>query len=180
MNGENGPLVTDELVEFDKQRFRFQDFRKFTYHFRGTYGICLERRKENRKMMPSVLELGLGNTRISPILLKKILPGHWPWLMTSVWYNQLFVGKVNQFYQLDWRKHACVHSNQWAGRFLGTIGWDPPSVCKSNRLHVDILRFSFTKVGYIHSINSSKPISNLPAVLMNFNPGFGRLLSSTS
>ena len=28
------------------------------------------------------------------------------------------------------------------------IGWDP-SVCKSNRLHVDILRFSFTKLGYI-------------------------------
>ena len=28
------------------------------------------------------------------------------------------------------------------------IGWDP-SVCKSNRLHVDILRFSFIKLGYI-------------------------------
>jgi hypothetical protein len=38
--------------------------------------------------------------------------------------------------------------NQWSGRFLGTIGWDP-SVRKSNRLHVDILRFSFIKLGYI-------------------------------
>ena len=38
--------------------------------------------------------------------------------------------------------------DQWSGRFLGVIGWDP-SVCKSNRLHVDILRFSFIKLGYI-------------------------------
>ena len=35
---------------------------------------------------------------------------------------------------------------QWWGRFLGIIGWDP-SVRKSNRLHVDILRFSFIKLG---------------------------------
>ena len=28
------------------------------------------------------------------------------------------------------------------------IGWDP-SVCKSGRLHVDILRFSFIKLGYV-------------------------------
>ena len=38
--------------------------------------------------------------------------------------------------------------NQWSGRFLGIIGWDP-SVCKSNRLYVDILRFSFIKLEYI-------------------------------
>ena len=37
---------------------------------------------------------------------------------------------------------------QWSGRFLDITGWDP-SACKSNRLHVDILRFSFTKLGYI-------------------------------
>ena len=38
---------------------------------------------------------------------------------------------------------------QWWGRFLGIIiGWDP-SVCKSNQLHVDILQFSFIKLGYI-------------------------------
>ena len=41
---------------------------------------------------------------------------------------------------------------QLLGRFLGIklrlTGWDP-SVCKSNRLHVDILRFSFVELGYI-------------------------------
>ena len=41
-----------------------------------------------------------------------------------------------------------VSVGQWSGRFLGIIGQDP-SVCKSDRLHVDILRFSFTKLGYI-------------------------------
>ena len=35
---------------------------------------------------------------------------------------------------------------QWSGRFLGIIGWDP-SVCKSNRLHIDSLRFSFIELG---------------------------------
>ena len=41
----------------------------------------------------------------------------------------------------------CVR--QWSGRFLGIIiGWDP-SVCKSNGLQVDILRFSLIKLWYI-------------------------------
>ena len=40
---------------------------------------------------------------------------------------------------------------QWLGRFLGIIGWDP-SVCKSNRLHVDILRFSYINLRYIPQI----------------------------
>ena len=34
------------------------------------------------------------------------------------------------------------------GDFWGTTGWDP-SACKSNRLHVNILRFSFMKLGYV-------------------------------
>ena len=55
---------------------------------------------------------------------------------------------------------------QWSGRFLGIIGWDP-SVCKSNRLHVDILRFFLYYIG-VYSINSSKMIGNFPAV-SNFN-----------
>ena len=38
--------------------------------------------------------------------------------------------------------------SQWSGRFLGITVWDP-SVCKSNRLHVDILWFSFDKLGCI-------------------------------
>ena len=37
---------------------------------------------------------------------------------------------------------------QWSGRFLGVTGWDP-SVWKSNRLHVHILRFPFPELGYI-------------------------------
>ena len=40
------------------------------------------------------------------------------------------------------------NSRQRSGRFLDIIGWDP-RVCKSNRLHVDILRFSYTILGYI-------------------------------
>ena len=39
-------------------------------------------------------------------------------------------------------------SDQWSGRFLGITGWDP-SVCKSNRLHVDILWCSFIKLVYM-------------------------------
>ena len=39
-------------------------------------------------------------------------------------------------------------TEQWSGRFLGITSWDP-SVCKSKRLHVDILRFSYIKLGYI-------------------------------
>ena len=40
---------------------------------------------------------------------------------------------------------------QWSGILLGIIGW-APSVCNSNRLHVDILRVSFIKVVYILQI----------------------------
>jgi len=43
---------------------------------------------------------------------------------------------------LEWQRTL----EQWSGRFLGIIGWDP-SVCKSNRLQVDILRFSFITLG---------------------------------
>ena len=37
---------------------------------------------------------------------------------------------------------------QWPGRLLGSTGWDP-SVCKSDRSHVHILRFSCIKLWYI-------------------------------
>ena len=54
------------------------------------------------------------------------------------------------------------------GEILGiSTGWDP-SVCKSNWLHVDILRFFFIKLGYILYIDSSKLIGNFLAVF-NFN-----------
>ena len=58
------------------------------------------------------------------------------------------------------------------GEILGITGWDP-SVCKSNRLHVDILRCSFTRFG-VYSINSFKLIGNFPAVL-SFNRLFLKL-----
>jgi hypothetical protein len=52
----------------------------------------------------------------------------------------------------DWRMGENFFSStgeeQWSGRFLDIIGWDP-SVCKSNRLHVGILRFSIIELGYI-------------------------------
>ena len=38
--------------------------------------------------------------------------------------------------------------DQCLGRFLDMTGWDP-SVCKPNQLYIDILRFSFIKLGYI-------------------------------
>ena len=41
---------------------------------------------------------------------------------------------------------------QWSGRTLGIINWNP-SGCKSNRLHVDILRFFLYWIG-AYSINS--------------------------
>jgi hypothetical protein len=62
--------------------------------------------------------------------------------------------------------------SQWSGRLLGIISWDP-SVCKSNRLHVDILRFIYINIE-VCSINSSKVIGNSPEVL-NFNQLFLKL-----
>ena len=41
-----------------------------------------------------------------------------------------------------------IQTSDWGYFWAQIIGWDP-SVCKSNRLHVDILRFSFIKLGYI-------------------------------
>ena len=58
----------------------------------------------------------------------------------------------------NWKMSTCnqpvgfritrILTNQWTGRFLGITGRDP-SFCKSIRLQVDILRFSFIKLGYI-------------------------------
>ena len=38
---------------------------------------------------------------------------------------------------------------QWSGGFLGITCWDP-SVCKSNRLYVNILLFSFINLGIFY------------------------------
>ena len=63
--------------------------------------------------------------------------------------------------------------NQWSGRFLGMIGWDP-SVCKSNQLHVDILRFSFILSLAAYSTYYSKMIGDSPDI-SNFNRLFLKL-----
>jgi hypothetical protein len=57
------------------------------------------------------------------------------------------------------------------GEILGIIGWGP-IVCKSNRLHVDILWFSWDKLGYILYIPLND--GNFPAIL-NFNELFLKL-----
>ena len=48
-------------------------------------------------------------------------------------------------------------------KLLGIVSQDP-SDSKSNRLHVDILRFCFIHLRYIPSIDSSKMIDNSPKV----------------
>ena len=76
------------------------------------------------------------------------------------------------------RRECIIYTNirhNWVsdrGIFLIIIGWNP-SVCKSNWLHVNILRFSFIKLG-LYSINSPKMIGNLPTVF-NFNQLFLKL-----
>ena len=47
------------------------------------------------------------------------------------------------------KKFQWIHCwTQWSEIFLGITGWDS-SVCKSNRLHVDILQFFFIELGDI-------------------------------
>ena len=48
----------------------------------------------------------------------------------------------------QYREHVRHGYIQWSGRFLNVTGWNP-SVCKSNRSYVHIIRFSFIKLGYI-------------------------------
>ena len=48
MNGRNGLLVTDELVEFEKQPVEVQDIRKITHQFKGFYRIDPNSIKRNR------------------------------------------------------------------------------------------------------------------------------------
>ena len=88
----------------------------------------------------------------------------WPWnnnhlprtnKIICTWVGQTFILFGHYFNAFCRSDHICLSpctmngENQWSGRFLGIItGWDP-CVCKSNWLHVDILRFSFTKFGYI-------------------------------
>ena len=67
---------------------------------------------------------------------------------TSISVN-LDESEVMQFYYLDEIEIGPLcRIGPVIGEILGTTGWDP-SVCKSNRLHVEIVRFSFIKLGYI-------------------------------
>ena len=62
-----------------------------------------------------------------------------------------YFGRTKGLQHSRLRQYFCDHNQsliQWSGRFLGIIGSDP-SVYESNRLHVDILQFSFIKLGYI-------------------------------
>jgi hypothetical protein len=53
MNGENRPLVADELVEVEKQLVQVhQDFRIITDRFRRIDGIHLKLIKTNKRSQP--------------------------------------------------------------------------------------------------------------------------------
>jgi hypothetical protein len=65
--------------------------------------------------------------------------GHF-WALTLLWSRLLACVWSDPYPWCAW--------DHWSGKFLDIIGWDP-SVCKSNRLHVEILWFSFIKLGYI-------------------------------
>ena len=94
---------------------------------------------------------------------------------------QLFTFSVRQFWRFfnGWMEGTrwCIGiagrgASQWSERFLGITDWDP-SVCKSNRLHVHIVQFSFIKFG-VYSIYSSKMTGDFLAIL-NFNRLFLKL-----
>jgi hypothetical protein len=73
-----------------------------------------------------------------------------------------------------WGSRAGCRVQHSGRRFLAIITGLDPRVSKSNRLHDDILRFSFYEIG-VYSTDSSKTINNFPAVLMNFNRLFLKL-----
>ena len=66
--------------------------------------------------------------------------GHGSWLVCEV--AQSRSGYSFQLIAVS----LCTSWRSIIGRFSGISGWDP-SACKSNRLHVHILRFSFIKLG---------------------------------
>ena len=70
MIGENWQLVTNELVEFEKEPVEAQDCRKITDHFRGIYKIYPNLTKENWRMSTcNQLEL---QTLRSQLIMPKI------------------------------------------------------------------------------------------------------------
>ena len=72
MIGENRQLVTDELVELEKQPVEVQDCRKITDRFRGIYRIYPNLIKENQRML-TCNQLDL-QTLGSQLIMPKNLP----------------------------------------------------------------------------------------------------------
>jgi hypothetical protein len=77
MIGENRQLVTDELVEFEKEQVEIhQDCRKITDHSRGIYRIYPNLINEIWRM-PTCNRLDLQTLGgFQPILMPKNLPHH--------------------------------------------------------------------------------------------------------
>ena len=76
MIGENRQVVTNELVEFEKEPVEVhQDFREITDRFRGIYRIYPNLIKENRRMS-TCNQLDLQTLGSHPIMPKN-LPDHW-------------------------------------------------------------------------------------------------------
>ena len=79
MNGENRPIVTDELLAFENQMFDVQDCRKVAKKkiLESRDYTSLKLMKTNRKATACEVVVGLGNTRdFQPILSKIIIPKH--------------------------------------------------------------------------------------------------------
>ena len=86
-------------------------------------------------------------------------PSHFWKCIVLFWMEIPKIGWTNTFHPHFHPSSIIVDVNSYSpewitsviGNFLGITGWDT-SVCKSNRLYADILRFSFIKLGYILQI----------------------------
>ena len=85
------------------------------------------------------------------VMLKKVSQGSLSGGPKVSMNSQGFSGFITKCSSVSTHLDSVDSSKQWSGIFLGIIGWDP-SVCKSNRLHVDILRFSF--IGFVCRIET--------------------------
>ena len=122
-----------------------------TSHVFGSCGAVTKLRPSLRPHhSPSTLGIGnpfwLINSMVGPdIVLLRLL-----FASSTGWTSHLVGGAMEAFFfrlllLFSVPFSACA---QCSGRFLGITGWDP-GVCKSNRLHVHILRFPFIKLEYI-------------------------------
>ena len=91
MNGENGRLVIDEPVEFEKQPVQIQDFRKISDPFRGNLWNILQFNKEKWNMSTLNREnwLGLKNEWLKFKTSGKLLT-----ILEEYVLGYRFIGKV--------------------------------------------------------------------------------------